>query len=338
MDHGQDGPALVGLIGDIQYADAEDGSDFMGTEKRYFRNALVSVRAAVECMNAFGVDTVVTMGDAIDGCNSRLGASESALASVLRVLDKSLARQRFDLIGNHELYNFARPALPACGLKCFDGSGASYFSRSLAPGWEAVILDSYDIALIGYPEGEPHYARAIEIIQAQNPSVFTAKGDWFKDLPEEKHRYVPYNGGITEEQLAWLRITLAAAQRDGRSVIVFTHVPAYAPAASMKTIIWNCEDVLAVLREYRDVVVAYIAGHNHNSGYAVDPAGIHHVTLASPLTTEPGIDCFALLALNDGGWAQVMCHGRAVVESGTEGKGRAYGELVLAKGASNELD
>merc|ERR1712151_192610 len=90
-----------------------------------------------------------------------------------------------------------------------------------------------------------------------------------------------------------------------------------------------------VLHAHKDSVVAVIAGHDHDGGYAIDTAGLHHITMNSPLIAKPGSDCFALLECHDDGWARFVAHGRACVESNTAGGGRSYPELILAKGVEN---
>ena len=67
---------------------------------------------------------MVQLGDIIDGCNSKLKESEKALKAVLEVLSKSVV-PRYDLIGNHELYNLHRPELEKCGLRCGPSGGSS---------------------------------------------------------------------------------------------------------------------------------------------------------------------------------------------------------------------
>lgn len=67
---------------------------------------------------------VVQLGDIIDGCNSKLKESEKALKAVLEVLSRSVV-PRYDLIGNHELYNLHRPELERCGLRCGPSGGSS---------------------------------------------------------------------------------------------------------------------------------------------------------------------------------------------------------------------
>jgi len=111
-------------------------------------------------------------------------------------------------------------------------------------------------------------------------------------------------------------------------------VPLFQPATKAKTVVWNCEAVLEVLHRHKDTVVAVLAGHDHDGGYAVDSAGLHHITMNSPLTATPGTDCFAVLECHEG-WARFLACGRACVESQSKGAGAAYPELLLAKGAEN---
>mmetsp|Transcript_23441 Transcript_23441/g.52136 ORF Transcript_23441/g.52136 Transcript_23441/m.52136 type:complete len:350 (+) Transcript_23441:1-1050(+) len=333
----QAAPVLLGLIADIQYADQEDGTDFSGHERRHFRNALEVARAAVDHWNEANVEMVVQLGDVIDGINARAGASASALETVLEVLGKSRAKRRFDLIGNHELYNIRRDDLASSGLNCHGPGGATYYSVRVGAGWEAVFLDAYEHALIGVQDDHPSCLKAKEVMQANNPKVLSmvGGGDWFSGLPVEKHRYVPFNGGVSAEQVAWLGQVLEAAEKEGRSVLVFSHVAVHEAATKPKTLVWNSEEVLAVLHRHREAVVAVLSGHDHNGGYGVDEAGIHHVTMNAALTAEPGRDCFATLECRPDRTALFVAHGRACVESGTNGRGRAYSELVLARGAVN---
>lgn len=326
----------VGLIADIQYADCEDGTDFEATEQRHFRNSIEIARSAVRCWNAEPVEVVIQLGDIIDGCNVRLNASGDAMAKVLKTLDQCTASRRFDLIGNHELYNVRRENLASSGLRCFDDSGKTYYSAHLGGMWEAIFLDAYEHALIGMGDGEEGYMKARDIMQQNNPRVLDPHNrNWFDGLPEDLHRFVPYNGGASPEQVAWLEGALVAAAVAGRKVLVFSHVPLYEPATKKKTLIWNFQEIMRVLHSHKDTVVAVFAGHDHNGGYAVDGVGLHHVTMNSPLTAPVGSDCFAVLECHDSGMARFIAHGRACVESGTNGNGRAYAEIVCAKGAQN---
>eukprot|EP00928_Gymnodinium_smaydae_P079666 TRINITY_DN63533_c0_g1_i1.p1 TRINITY_DN63533_c0_g1~~TRINITY_DN63533_c0_g1_i1.p1 ORF type:complete len:405 (+),score=36.06 TRINITY_DN63533_c0_g1_i1:53-1216(+) len=337
MGH-ESGLLRLGLIADIQYSDADDGTDFSGTEHRHFRNSLEIARNAVGVWNAAGVDAVVQLGDIIDGINAKQGASTTALRTVLDVLNTcKTPLGRFDLIGNHELYNVQRSELAKSGLRCMDDAGNTYYSKTLNSRWEAIFLDPYEEALIGVSTDDPSYKRATTLMNTHNPKVLSgAGGDWFEGLPESLHRYVPYNGAVSSKQLQWLESALQSAEAQNRSVLVFTHVPLLQSATKPKTVVWNAEEVLAILHAHGNCVVAVIAGHDHDGGYATDARGLHHITMNSPLTATPGNDCFAILECHDDGFAQFRGFGRACVESESQGEGRAYAALTLAKGFQNE--
>jgi len=317
----------LGVIGDVQYANVQDGSSYSGESTRYYRNTLKVLDAAVKYWNAENVDYVVQMGDLIDGKNAGK-ASEAALATVFASLAKSTV-PRYDLIGNHELYNWPRKDVVNVGLahgatpwgQTVGGAESFYSSVVLGDRWEAVFMDSFEVALIGHRESHPWHKEAVTLMQQNNPGVLReGHRDWYDQIPTEKLRFTPLNGGMSPGQLDWLEKTLEAASAAGRKVIVFMHIPIYEPAASPKTMLWNATAALDIVQKYPQCVVAVIAGHHHSGGYAVDPVGIHHVTMNSPLHSTPGQECFAMLELY-AGWAQFVLKGKACVETGTRGQG-----------------
>jgi len=101
---------------------------------------------------------------------------------------------------------------------------------------------------------------------------------------------VPFNGAVGERQRKWLQEEVRkAVDRDDR-MIVLTHLPLDARAASFGTMCWDGEEVMKILHEDGfGRVVAVFAGHMHKGGYCVDGEGVHHVTLQSPLTHS---ECF----------------------------------------------
>ena len=178
-----------------------------------------------------------------------------------------------------------------------------YFTADVNGGdsdWRLVFLDCFQIATIGYEEEDARQDEAREVFRANNPKALQTGVDWFTDVPIEKHRYCAFNGGLGKTQIAWLRTTLQTAREDKKAVIIFTHVPIYEPASSPKTIIFESEEVLEIFSEYKDVVRIVFAGHDHDGGFAMDPAGIPHATLVSPMMVarEPGVDCCAIVTLN----------------------------------------
>lgn len=127
--------ASIGVLTDIQYSSAENGSNYHRTETRYYRH---SIRAAERAMADFitvstahgmPIHHVLHLGDLIDGMNKRLNTSERAIDDVLARLPRpATARTEeerqaeetlqhaspfpqlsmYHLCGNHEMVNAPR--------------------------------------------------------------------------------------------------------------------------------------------------------------------------------------------------------------------------------------
>mmetsp|Transcript_41466 Transcript_41466/g.119539 ORF Transcript_41466/g.119539 Transcript_41466/m.119539 type:complete len:362 (-) Transcript_41466:160-1245(-) len=336
---GESAVLRLGLIADIQFADIDDAPCYFGSGWRRYRNSLNVARAAVDVWNTAKVDAVVQLGDVIDGHNATKGCgTRAALAAVSTELDRCTAPKRFDLIGNHEIYNFSRSELPSSGLHCFAPDGKTYRSEVLGDQWEVIILDPFEVWLRGYDDSldNAFLQEAIATMNKYNKNALSEDvGSWFSGLPEELHRFSPMNGGASQEQVRWLDSTLAATAAAGRRALIFTHVPLNSAASRPSTLVWNADEILSVLHKHGETVVAVIAGHDHDGGYAVDSAGVHHVTMNAALQVPSGFDsCCAVLECYDG-WARFVAFGRACVESRSCGKGSAYAEIILARGAKN---
>jgi len=191
------------------------------------------------------------------------------------------------------MYNGSRAMLRTRLGPTFGG----WHSYSPHPRYRFLILDAYEIAIIGISEGDANYAKAHAVLQANNPQVFTSN-DWLSGIDGIQRRFVPYNGGMSPMQLEWLERELCTAvQERGELVVVFSHISVQPGANASSCLVWNFEDVTQRLQRFaaskfngKAGVVAVFAGHAHEGGYAIDEAGIHHVTLASPLEAE---DCLA---------------------------------------------
>jgi manganese-dependent ADP-ribose/CDP-alcohol diphosphatase len=290
-----------GVIADIQYCDTDDASNFAGSEVRKYRGTVAQARAAVDLWNSVDTAFNVNLGDLIDGQNAgKYGAglqfaepqTDAAFARVACELGRCKA-PIYHAVGNHELYNFDWDALRE---RLFP-AGDFYFSWRPARGWTCVMLNAYSVSL-EQDSSLPGYAAAERLIEAHNPKCMAAMRegrtvDYFDGLDEENLRYVPFNGGLGAEQLAWLRETVAEAASRGDRVVVMSHLPMLTAAASPRTLLYDAEDALQILREEgRGAVVAVLAGHLHRGGYAVDCHGIHHVTLNSPLNFD---ECFGYI-------------------------------------------
>lgn len=174
----QAAPRLAfGVIADIQFADAEDGYDFGGCRRRYYRNSLRLLREAVRAWAGESppIDLVLQLGDSIDGQNARRGEAESALQQVLDVLGQ-LSVPVHHTWGNHELYNFSRARLVQTGLYSRPVGGSAgpadrechAYHCSPAPRLRLVVLDAYDVSTLGTDRGSLRYRESLRVLREKN--------------------------------------------------------------------------------------------------------------------------------------------------------------------------
>lgn len=70
----------------------------------------------------------------------------------------------------HCLYNLPRQRLHELLDIPPAADGASYYSFSPHPGWLFVVLDAYDISLLGWPDTHPRHLQAEAILKRENPN------------------------------------------------------------------------------------------------------------------------------------------------------------------------
>ncbi|XP_012989219.1 manganese-dependent ADP-ribose/CDP-alcohol diphosphatase isoform X2 [Esox lucius] len=208
-----------GIIADIQYADIDDGFNFKHTRKRYYRNSIRLLRNALERWNTENVKPlfILQLGDIIDGFNKRYNMSDQSLNTVMKEFDSSPAEVHH-VWGNHEFYNFSRDTLLRSVLNSsvdFDSGGglpstgdiyAYHFSP--APGYRFILLDAYDVSLLGREESSVQYHQAITLLKAHNKNEDLNHPPALTGLEK---RFVKFNGGFSQDQLDWLEGVLSSA-------------------------------------------------------------------------------------------------------------------------------
>ena len=158
-----------------------------------------------------------------------------------------------------------------------------------------VILDSYDISTIEGSQPDNTNA-AINFLGQHNPNDITRFGeDWSAGLTGLEKRFMPYNGMIGEEQMNWLKSTLAEAAVKKESVIILTHVPFCPGGCNPNNLLWNYQEVLNTMNESGNVIAVF-AGHDHEGGYKLEE-GVHHITFPSPLLCKGEDAVFATIEL-----------------------------------------
>nr|XP_061823006.1 manganese-dependent ADP-ribose/CDP-alcohol diphosphatase-like [Nerophis lumbriciformis] len=296
-----------GVIADIQYADIDDAFNFTQTRRRFYRNSLRLLKEAREtwCQSPARPNFILQLGDIIDGFNKRHGASIVALDRVLE--EFSLGSMEVHHVwGNHELYNFSRSELLCSRLnssvlangRC-DGRRAgediNAYSFTPFPGFTFVVLDAFDVSLLGVEEDGLRYHRALSLIKQHNsnedlncPPV---------QLDDLKQRFTMYNGGFSETQLDWLNDVLSSADKKQEKVSLISHLPVHPRSTVPSCLAWNFDELLSIIQCHSSVV-CFIAGHDHDGGYYWDKSiGVHHLTLEAIIETPPGSNAFGTISV-----------------------------------------
>jgi len=261
-------PLRIGLLADVQFADKPDEGP------RRYRAALGGLERAVARLNAAAPDLVVQLGDLVDG-REREEDTAADLDRVLAVLG-GLEAPLLHVVGNHCL------ALPRERLLARLGLATAWYERAWLP-WRLLVLDAQDLSVCGWPAGSPEHRRG----QA-----------WLAAHPAGGHpQALPWNGGLGEEQLAWLAGELAEAGRAGETVLVFCHMPVWPGAGRPSHLLWNHADVLELMARFPGVVAAWVAGHDHVGGQEWR-RGVLHLTLPGLVEADPAAPPVLVL----GGW------------------------------------
>ena len=219
-----------GIVADLQYCDAPV------FENRYFRNSIEKLQKASANLNKQPLDFVVNLGDTID-------RDWESFEGILPHFNAFIAPVHH-VLGNHdfEVIESKKKEVP---LK-MDTKPYYHFSKN---GWRFIVLDGNEVSTFANLPESPNYQLAEK---------------WLLSMEEEgKGNGNFWNGGIGEEQLAWLDKVLAQAEQQQELVIIFCHYPIY---PEHKHNLLNAEQVLTLLKNYKGVKL-WINGHNHSGNY-----------------------------------------------------------------------
>ncbi|EED94287.1 hypothetical protein THAPSDRAFT_16656, partial [Thalassiosira pseudonana CCMP1335] len=281
-----------GILTDIQHAPIPDGHSYNGTP-RYYRHALTAAKHAAEHFEEEQVQCVVNLGDIIDGkCADKsevISVSHDAIDDVLNALSRYKCGRILHTYGNHELYNLAREGLA-------EKLGIPFTLEPTGDLLRFLVIDSYDICLLDRcPDTSPKRKMAHDILSKNNHN-YPRDENSPEGLEGLSKRFVAFNGGVDEPQLAWLEQSLQSAKANGEKVIVLSHQPIHPCSTFPTCLIWNYEDVLSILRKYSNVVIASFSGHAHKGGYIRDEeSGIHFRTLEAVLESADPIRTYAMV-------------------------------------------
>ncbi|XP_041830650.1 manganese-dependent ADP-ribose/CDP-alcohol diphosphatase [Melanotaenia boesemani] len=295
-----------GVIADIQYADIDDGYNYTQTRRRYYRSSLQLLKNAQRSWSKSAVKPqfILQLGDIIDGFNKVHDTSERALDTVLREFNSSPVKVHH-VWGNHEFYNFNRSALLHSRLDSrlhADGSPSGAPARadiyayqfSPFPGFTFVVLDAYDVSLLGREESSEQYRNAMNVIKLHNNNDDLNCPPVSESL---KQRFTMFNGGFSKDQLDWLDCVLSSADEKQERVTIVSHLPVHPNSTDPVCLAWNFNELLAILRSHSSVV-CYMAGHAHDGGYCLDKdTGVHYLTLDGVIETPPNSDAYGTVSV-----------------------------------------
>jgi manganese-dependent ADP-ribose/CDP-alcohol diphosphatase len=169
--------------------DIDDDKNFSGNELRSYRGSLSVVERAANAWQLQPHSFVLQLGDIIDGQNSgKYGQglskfsptgsqSDVALQKVLSAFLKYgwSSDKIYSAVGNHEFYCWPDRAAIASKIPQISAAGAAagnfFQSFSPAAGWRVVILDAYDVAIIGRSINSSEYKQAMGLLRSNNPNI-----------------------------------------------------------------------------------------------------------------------------------------------------------------------
>jgi len=292
-----------GMIGDVQYAtDKEKALSYDGKQVRWYKDSIKKLEKAVDCWNSNEkLDFCVNLGDLLDSRNAKFGKTQKAFEDVKNILKQIKCPRRFDMLGNHEFYNWpTRDQLPEfLNFSQEDnktGEMKTWYTYKPAPGWRVIILDSFYLSMI---DGSPTKKETIEFLRQYNPNDLSFKGDWFIGVEEKWSHMIPYNGGIGTPQLKWLENELRDMLEKEERGLVFTHVPLIRRAMGDRNLIFDAEEIQGLFKKY-PCVKACFTGHAHHGFYHFDPAtDVHHYGIFCPIIGSPGDECHSIVHVSN---------------------------------------
>lgn len=251
---------VFGVISDPQYADRDPQYG------RWFRNSLDKATEALHILEENNCEFVIVPGDVID-------EGFENFEPIMKVFNAS-PFPIYAVMGNHD-YSIADEYYDR--VPSILGMPAPYYSKVISS-WRFIFLDSNDIS-IKLPSTNPKHDEAVRLIDE-----ITARGD--------NHGY-GWNGGFSNEQLQWLQSELINAKDHGQQVILVSHDPVF---PEVKNRLLNSTDVLDIIHEHSENIIAYLAGHHHDGAYA-ELETVHHITFKGMVDTQDK-SAFSVVSVN----------------------------------------
>lgn len=283
------GALRVTALTDLHVAEKTEAST-----RKYFRS-LFKLRDVVAELSPLAPHFTAVLGDWVDGNET---SPEDAYTErvALTHLDE-LPGPRYGVIGNHDCYV---PDSRKSSLVATYDLPNSYYTFA-TNGLRFIFLD----AMIGLPER--YETGSDEALEAEAARVaYFAERDGNPSFP--LYGSASGNGAFGAAQLAWLVEWLAYASAEGEKVIIFSHTPCWPDTGAVTKNAWDADDMVAAVREYDDVVVAWISGHRHADDYHFDTASKAHF-ISLPALVEGSTRNYGLISFTAAGGIVVTGYG-----------------------------
>lgn len=239
----------IGIIADCQYCDC----DTQG--KRFYRQSSDKFKSAIKKLNTKKLDYTIHLGDFID-------RNFKSFDTVLPIWN-SLKSEKYHVLGNHDfsVSDTSKSLVPAkMGLK------KRYYSF-IKNNWRFIVLDGNDLS---------YHGAISSVKQKETDSLFKLLKN------ENEANLQTWNGGLSSDQLLWVKEELNMAKNENENVGFYCHFPAGRHGESHN--LWNYKQFLNLVDGY-DNVKFYFNGHNHDGDY-LEVNGVHHLTFKGMLDTE----------------------------------------------------
>ncbi|SIO08264.1 Calcineurin-like phosphoesterase [Rhodovulum sp. ES.010] len=250
-----------GVVADPQYAPVPP----QGT--RHYAQSLGKLAQAIEAFNRRDLAFSVTLGDIID-------RHWDSYDRILPLYDR-LEAPHAVVLGNHDFevapeHVHAVPRRLGLARRHYD-----FAARDV----RFLVLDGTEISLFAHPRGSArHDAAARRLAAMEAAGAVNAK---------------PWNGGLSDAQLAWAEDVIADARAKGQRVVAMGHYPLY-PADPHNC--WDDARLVDLFSGYENVVM-YLNGHNHAGNYG-RAGGTHYVTFKGMVETAD-TTAHAVVAIDD---------------------------------------
>ena len=236
-----------GAFADCQYCNCETAGS------RFYRNSLGKLEVCIQQFNQNKrIKFVVGLGDLID-------RNLASYDRVNAILDHSKHRV-YNVAGNHD-FGVEKNQLDQVPKKLHLQKTYYSFTKK---NWMFIFLNGNEITV---------NSNDSEIVKQAETMLAKLK-------QENKPNTYEWNGGMSQEQINWMKQQLQKAENKNLKVVLFCHYPLLPLEAHT---LWNSEEVLTILEKY-DNVKLWLNGHNHAGNYAFQD-GIYFVNLKGMVET-----------------------------------------------------